>query len=325
MFWERLFSHSLVLVFASVLVVRPSMVPAVALAALLLSLAPLFLAWQSSRGLAIRPVVSWAFAAVCLGLISQGFALSEPLALGRPIAGHWAYLSTLATFAALISALGARKPGGGAWAILMGLLVLVLLIPWLEGSGLKNGSGGLDRLSIDAPWSIFYGLLVVAGISNYLPTVFGRASCLVGASLIAEFVGLYQTEWTASRRALIWSVSPFLLGIGINQALADFRRRSHVEPGLPSLWFWFRDLWGVVWALRVKERFQRTSQMAGWPISLTWNGPTALDGSPLSTTPAEATKTLETLLRRFADASRLAEAQAGRESGACSSGRSSPE
>ena len=52
---------------------------------------------------------------------------------------------------ALISVLNARTPGGGAWAILMALLVLVFLIPWLEGAGLRRAPIGLGRLRLDQP------------------------------------------------------------------------------------------------------------------------------------------------------------------------------
>ena len=63
------------------------------------------------RGTALGAAVIWAGLAVGLGLVSQVVAWSEPLASGRPLAGHWTYLSALATLAALISVLNARTPG----------------------------------------------------------------------------------------------------------------------------------------------------------------------------------------------------------------------
>src|SRR3954470_14196168 len=126
---------------------------------------PLWRAWRASRGTELRSAIGWAAVALLLGLVAQGVALSEPLATGRPGAGHVAYLSVLATLAASISVLNARSPGGGAWAILMGLLVLVFLIPWLEGPLRPRAAGGLGQLRLDAPWSLFYGILVVAGVS----------------------------------------------------------------------------------------------------------------------------------------------------------------
>ena len=55
--------------------------------------------------------------AVVLGIAARDCrAWTEPLATGRPVAGHLTYICTLATLAALISVLEARTPGGGAWA-----------------------------------------------------------------------------------------------------------------------------------------------------------------------------------------------------------------
>ena len=84
--------------------------------------------------------------------------------------------------------------------------------------------------------------------------------------------------------------------------------RSGGRPGFDALWFWFRDHWGVVWALRIQERFNRTAELAGWPVRLTWFGlePVAppVEGRALSV-PPEAEATFTGLIRRFAQARRL--------------------
>jgi hypothetical protein len=246
-----------------------------------------------------------------MGLAAQVFAWQEPLASGRPIAGHLAYLSSLATVAALISIFGARTPGGGAWAILMGLLVLVFLLPWLEGSGLAGGAGAMGRLRLDPPWSIFFGLLVVAGVTNFLPTRFGVAACMVGISLGIELAALSMSGWEPSKRARAWSDAPTLLAIGILFAIEPRRLRGDSDERLANLWLWFRDHWGVVWALRVRERFNRAADGAGWPIRLSWQGPVSLDGGEPGEIPEAAVKTLASLLKRFAEPARLESAAGG--------------
>ena len=77
---------------------------------------------------------------------------------------------------------------------MMGLLVLVFLIPWLEGRG------GWDRLRLDSPWTLFYGLLVLAGVTNYLPTRYGPAAAWLGLALVVEYLGLTRTGWPPSWR-----------------------------------------------------------------------------------------------------------------------------
>ena len=303
--------------FAFVWVERPEWTALLAAIGLVMTVGPMLRGWRASDGLTLRPTVAWGFIAVALGLIAQCVALTEPMASGRAIAGHWAYLSSLATIAALISTLGARSPGQGAWAILMGLLVLVFLIPWLEGLGIRSGTSALGRLRLDAPWSIFYGLLVLAGVTNYLFTRHAGSSALIGAALIVELAGLCATTWPPSRRAVFWSLAPFLGAWGVLRADAEARSESAAAPGLPSLWLWFRDRWGVVWALRVRERFHRAAEAAGWPVRLTWTGAAGTDGGLVGSIPPEAALTLASLLRRFATAQRLEEVAATVAPGSC--------
>ena len=77
------------------------------------------------------------------------------------------------------------------------------------------------------------------------------------------------------------------------------------------LWFWFRDHWGVVWALRVQERFNREAELVQWPVRLTWFGLYPAD--PLGTgaappCPPEAEAVFRGLIRRFAQPWRLDQA-----------------
>ncbi len=114
---------------------------------------------------------------------AQLVALTEPLSSGRPMAGRLTYLCVLAILAALVSVLNARTPGERVWAGLMVLLVVVFLIPWLEEAGRIRRAQGVVLVHLDSPWTIFYGLLVVVGVTNYLPTRFGLAAACLGLAL----------------------------------------------------------------------------------------------------------------------------------------------
>jgi hypothetical protein len=252
--------------------------------------------------------------AAVLAIISQVEALREPLETGRPWTGHWSYLSALATLAALISVLNARKPGHGVWAFLVALLVLVMLIPWLEAGGIGRETGRWSRLTLESPWNLFYLLLVVMGVANYLPTRFGLAAACVGVALSFVYLGLRWPDLPRSLRAVVWSAGPLALALGLWVADAASRRPASGRPGLERLWLWFRDGWGVVWALRVEERFNREAALLGWPIRLGWFGlvDTGSDAeTPSSDMLEHAERTLKGLLKRFADPSRL-DLEAGR-------------
>ena len=302
------------------LVCAPQSAPLVVGLALLSTAWPVALAWRGARGTALRPAIVWAAVAVGLGTIAQVLAAAEPLASGRPMAGHWCYAAVLASFAASITVLNARTPGSGAWALLMALLVFVFLIPWVEGSGMARHAQGVERLQLNTPWTIFYGLLFVAGVTNYLPTRYGPAAAWFALGLGIEYLALTRPEWPLARKARAWSAVPWSLAIALWTAEARARRRPAALSSLDRAWLWFRDHWGVVWALRVLDRFNQSAEAQGWPVRLGWFGAMAAPGQPADaalSVPANAEATFRSLLRRFADPQRVAEAEADGDASPC--------
>lgn len=285
----------------------PGHAPLLVAAGLATTLWPLASAGRSARGTAVGAAVLWAAAAIVLGIAAELAGWTESLSTGRPISGHLTYVCILATLAALISVLGARTPGAGAWALLMGMLLLVLLIPWLEEPTLLRHAHGLGRLRLDAPWSLFYALLVIAGVTNYLPTRYGPAALFLAAAFVLEYLGLARSDWTRERRAFVWAAVPWLLAVAVWIAEVRSRRRAPASSDLEAIWLWFRDHWGVVWALRVQERFNRAAASAQWPLRLTWFGIVFL--SPDGAIPESAAATLKGLILRFATRARIDEAE----------------
>ena len=190
----------------------------------------------------------------------------------------------------------------------MSLLVVVFLVPWLEGSGLVREGGGWDRLRLTAPWTIFYGLLVVAGVTNFLPTRLKGASVCLGMAFAFEYLGLTRLDWPREFRGRAWDAVALCLAWAAWAGDFETRNPDRAAPGLDRLWAWFRDSWGVVWALRVQERFNRVAESSGWPIRLTWGGVVSVKPGHPPEIPPEATATLAGLLRRFATSARIEEA-----------------
>jgi hypothetical protein len=251
-------------------------------------------------------------------------ALGDSPETGRPWTGGITYLLVLAILAALISILGARNPGSGAWALLMILLVVVFQIPWLEAAGRLRRAHGLGVVQLDSPWTLFYGLLVLAGITNYLPTRYGLASASLGLGLVAEYLALTRVNWPPSARATLWALVAWTFGL--SAWFADWRASgtTNARNNLERSWFWFRDHWGVVWALRVQDRFNRSAELAHWPLRLTWFGlmPSSDSGNLAAPdVPAEADATLRSLIRRFVTPDRIESLLTGEGGGTCDSER----
>jgi hypothetical protein len=241
-------------------------------------------------------------------MLAQAQASLEIPETGRPWTGRITYLMVLTILASLTSVLGARNPGGIAWAILMVLLVVVFLIPWLEEAGRLRRAHGLGQIQLDSPWTLFYALLVLAGVTNYLPTRYGWAALALGAGLFLEMLGLTRTGWTAEARAAVWTAVAWLLALSWWLAEWSNRRPSLGRNSVERLWLWFRDHWGVVWAVRIQERFNRSAELSRWPSRLTWFGlaPSfaATATSPLDS-PQQAEAILRGLIRRFVAAERV--------------------
>jgi hypothetical protein len=288
----------------------PDHAPILLMFGLLLTVRPWFLAWRSARGTALRPPLVWVALALGLAVIAQAVALTETSRGGRPLAGVFTYLSVLTMLAALLSVLNARDPGGRIWAGLMVMLVVVFLIPWLETPGRWRGAQALTPPNLESPWTLFYGILVLIGVTNYLPTRFGAAAAWLGLGFILEYLGLTRGDWPAERRSLLWLSISWTFVISLWTARWSAERPPSARVRIERLWFWFRDYWGVVWALRIQERFNRSADLGKWPVILTWFGLVPVRSletdDPLSPpVQDEAETTLRSLIRRFAQPWRL--------------------
>src|SRR5205823_12305349 len=88
----------------------PAQAPGWVLAGLATTAWPWVVARRGARGTALGSAVAWGALALALGGVAQVVGWREPYASGRSGAGQWAYLSVLATLAALISVFNARRP-----------------------------------------------------------------------------------------------------------------------------------------------------------------------------------------------------------------------
>lgn len=193
------------------------------------------------------------------------------------------YFALCLTGCAAVAVLGARRPHAAAWNFVVLGLLAVMLLPFIEAWLL--GSETFDTLRV----VLLYGTILM-GVVNYLPTRFAAAAlalaCGCGGQLIVFRI-------PAAELHALDLVSSICLGLTPWLAFVSRWPRRRPVSALQASWLQFRDSFGLFWALRVREQFNRAAANMGSPVRLAWNGVRSDSGD------AALTATLEAILQRF--------------------------
>jgi hypothetical protein len=241
------------------------------------SLYPLACAFRANRQTTLTYALWW----TALAWIAWGSVFL--MGWIRPNAySVWAsYLALVLTGCAGMAVLGARRPGVAAWNFVVAGLVAILLLPLAEGWG-EIRLGGLR--------TAFLAVTLLVVPFNYLPTRFGVAALVLAAGCGFEMVVLLAQEnaaldpFVVAGRLLV-AASPWV-------AWSLMKRKGQPLSEFDRLWLDFRDRFGLTWALRVREQFNRAASNAGWPARLGWKGLQGQAGE-------EMVSTLRALVTRF--------------------------
>lgn len=245
---------------------------------------PWLQAWRAQRQTSLIHAIRWAM----LAWIAWGMVATAPLLTTAPAGRPWRYLALCLTGCAAVAVLGARRPGVGPWNFVVLGLLAVLLTFWAEGL-LAGSDVRLGELRL-----LFLVATVGVGVANYLPTRLGPAALLVGMAS-----GLEITAWIVPN-ALPQLLPELLLALTPWTAWAALRWRQAAAQQVDVLWRAFRDTYGLVWGLRVREQFENAVRHAGLPVELTWSGLRAVSPAALSPDVLHSSAaTLQALLRRF--------------------------
>ena len=146
--------------------------------------------------------------------------------------------------------------------------------------------------------------LVALGVANYLPTRHALAALLFG---LAQWLLLkpYLPELVQSEPP-VSEVGVILIVIALGAVWRPVRSTAGQDP-LDRLWRDFCDAYGLLWGLRVAERFNAQAAKSGLPVRLGWRRFSAAAGQDLTALSAAerraVTDQLTSWLRRFVDAS----------------------
>jgi hypothetical protein len=248
------------------------------------SAGPLWQAWRANRHTTLRHALAWSTVAwfAWLALLLAG---SD----GTTVATY-RYLALCLASCASIAVLGAREPLAGPWNfVLLGLLA-VLLLPLTENVLL--GTPLLDPLRL-----VFVLATLAVGILNYLPTRLSGMVLVIGLACGAELALLLDmvTDETARTWLIHISRSAVPLACWLGWAMM---RGKEATSEFDRHWLAFRDRFGLMWAQRLREQFNRAAEHAGQHVWLRWRG---LRGGPAT---ADTMEILRALLKRFVMAQR---------------------
>ncbi len=258
------------------------MMQVLAVILLLTAAYPLAIAWIRNRLTTLRYALFWAAGTWLMWMVIVACGAIWPIWAG-PLGP---YLALCLTGCTGVAVLGARRPGAGAWNFVILGLLAVLLLPVAEGFG---------TLRLNWVYLTFLGATLLVGLVNYLPTARALATLSLAIACGIEVAGIVRSDMPGWLQYLGHS----LLGLSPWFALAVDWWKRPAATEFDRTWRSFRDRYGVVWAQRTREQFNRAAANAGWPLTLTWQGLQSNDGGAVPDS-GELLQTLRSLLKRFA-------------------------
>jgi hypothetical protein len=252
---------------------------------------PLWRLWRANLHTSLLHAVAWATAAWFAWLV----VLLVPEESTVAVLPAFQYVALSFTGCAGIAVLGARRPGVGAWNLVVAALLALDLLPLVESAFAEHFlfHGDLRILGL-------VGTLIV-GIVNYLPTRFWAAAlaALIGSGhwLAVDFCPEVLNRLHAPQAwigAGCIALVPWLAYI-----VASPAQMSRLSAPL-RLWLEFRDRFGFLWGERLREQFNRSALHAGWPIRLHWDAVESTSETALiPDLETKAAATLQALMKRF--------------------------
>jgi hypothetical protein len=259
---------------------------------------PLWQAWLANRRTSLVHATGWAVAAWGAWCAAALFGWT----------GAWCYVALCLTGCAGVAVLGARRPGVSAWNFVVLALLAVDLLPLADG--LRRGHG----LEVDAFHKTWVAATIAVGVVNYLPTRLGPAACLLGLGCAWELATLgASTESQALPAGSLAACGMLALAPWVGYGIVRSRATGLSE--LDNTWQTFRDRFGLLWGLRLREQFNRAAAHAGWTVVLGWHAFRQTGAlTPERTDGTAALTTLRALMKRFgSEEDRLSAAPAERQ------------
>ncbi len=246
-----------------------------------------------------------------IGLVWLAWLFSLGMTVAPASLGAWGnvvwYFAAVLALTPPIAVLGARRPTSRVWTWFV-VLPLVLVFTWPLIPVLSH-SGGPDAFSLEGPVVVGYVLVLIMGAGNYLGLRFSLSAVLWIAGLLLVVLPLCPAtaHWVLAPQTGRAGGTLCLVAAGwLADRQVAGRSRHESLPAFDRVWGDFRDLFGIVWARRVQERFNDDARRQGLAVRLGMQGledvaghmPAAgFDAASL----AAAEASLRWLLQKFVD------------------------
>lgn len=251
---------------------------------------------RKSRLTGTTLVAPWWWSLVALAAVALSeFAIAIAAGTHR---AEWVmplrFAAAMATFCPLMALLGAKRPQDRAWQFIVFSLWIVLSMPSFEWLLF----GGVEEIHLARFW--FLVVLTLIGATNGLTTRYWLSGLLFAIgqlALLAPFLTSTQAPLSGDFTGPLGLSAMVLAWVLVALGFPPARRASNP---LDRVWRDFRDLYGVVWALRIAERVNASATMYSWPVRLDWRGFHDREtDQPVADVPEAVVESLRSLLRRF--------------------------
>lgn len=263
--------------------------------------------WRAIQGTTLESAWRWGCSAWLLWGIAWVGGLFPGLAPSGMLDQLW-YAASLLVLAALISVLGAKRPGSRVWTWFVTVPMLLVLgwpalYAWFKGWPPQS-----PRLM--PPALCAYAVVCVMGLGNYVGTRYLVSALSLGMALglsVVPYSGTVSNLLPGPETCRFWST--VFAGFAVIWPAILAASGPPMAPW-DRAWVDFVNSFGIVWGRRLQDRFNETARQAQWGVrldlyGLTWDQPdgavTPQGRSALPEWTPEMTNALQWLLRRFVD------------------------